>query len=218
MPKSGGGTGQAPCPPEPPGSSRGASVTRCQSPASPVRCSRVPSWGVAPARHGMAQHGIAWHSAAWHSTAWHGMMRCSTAQHAATWHGAAWHSMAQRGACCPLWGGCAWWGGSGRTVTPPLLVPGQQRHAGEGPGAGTAPVLLDVRVGLEVGAEVGSVGESPAAVGAGVGLLPCGTRVRAPPYPRSPRPPHPLLHCSHHLSLCLPQVLPRNPPNPSVPP
>lgn len=48
----------------------------------------------------------------------------------------------------------------------------QQRHAGEGLAAGGARVLLHVRVGLEVGAEVGSVRERPPAVLAGERLLP----------------------------------------------
>ena len=52
-----------------------------------------------------------------------------------------------------------------------LLVPRQERHAGEGLGAALALVLLGVRVRLQVGPQVGAVGEGPAAVRAGVGLL-----------------------------------------------
>lgn len=48
----------------------------------------------------------------------------------------------------------------------------EQRHAGEGPGTRLALVLLDVRVGLQVGPQVGAVREGPAAMRAGEGLLP----------------------------------------------
>lgn len=47
----------------------------------------------------------------------------------------------------------------------------EQGHSGEGSGTCLALVLLDIRVGLEVGPEVGAVGEGAAAVGAGEGLL-----------------------------------------------
>lgn len=52
----------------------------------------------------------------------------------------------------------------------------EQGHAGEGAGARLALVLLDIRVGLEVGPKVGAVGEGAAAVGAGEGLLPWGEK------------------------------------------
>ena len=47
----------------------------------------------------------------------------------------------------------------------------EQGHSGEGSGACLALVLLDIRVGLEVGPKVGAVGKGAAAVGAGEGLL-----------------------------------------------
>lgn len=63
-------------------------------------------------------------------------------------------------------------GSAGAPRAAGLLVLVEQRHAGEGPGARLALVLLDVRVGLEVGPQVGAVREGPAAVRAGEGLLP----------------------------------------------
>lgn len=69
---------------------------------------------------------------------------------------------------------------SGRSAGPPqaagLLVLVEQGHAGEGAGAGPALVLLHLRVGLQVGAQVGAVGEGAVAVGAGEGLLTWGQR------------------------------------------
>lgn len=47
----------------------------------------------------------------------------------------------------------------------------QQRHAAEGARTGPTLVLLDLGVGLQVGPQVGAVGEGPAAVGAGEGTL-----------------------------------------------
>lgn len=52
----------------------------------------------------------------------------------------------------------------------------EQGHAGEGPGARLALVLLDVRVRLEVRPQVGAVCKGAAAVGAGEGLLSWGER------------------------------------------
>ncbi|RUS88314.1 hypothetical protein EGW08_003952, partial [Elysia chlorotica] len=58
----------------------------------------------------------------------------------------------------------------GRTT--PLTVLSEQGHAGEGLPTARAPVLLHVRVGLEVGAQVGPVGERAATVAAPERLLP----------------------------------------------
>ena len=64
-----------------------------------------------------------------------------------------------------------WRGSSDRAGAAAVLVFLQQRHPGEGLGAVTAAVLLDVRVGLQVRPQVGPVGEGASAVGAGEGLL-----------------------------------------------
>lgn len=47
----------------------------------------------------------------------------------------------------------------------------QKRHATEGPGAGATLVLLHLRVGLHVGAQVGAIGEGPATVLTSKGAL-----------------------------------------------
>ena len=47
----------------------------------------------------------------------------------------------------------------------------EQGHSGEGSGARLALVLFDIRVGLEMGPQVGAVSEGAAAVGAGEGLF-----------------------------------------------
>lgn len=47
----------------------------------------------------------------------------------------------------------------------------QQGHAAEGPRAGAALVLLHLRVGLQVGTEVGAVSEGPVTVLTGEGAL-----------------------------------------------
>lgn len=47
----------------------------------------------------------------------------------------------------------------------------EQGHSREGPGARLALVFLDIRVGLEMGSQVGAVSKGAAAVGAGEGLL-----------------------------------------------
>lgn len=52
-----------------------------------------------------------------------------------------------------------------------LLVLVEQGHAGEGSGTGLALVSLHIRVGLEVGTQVGAVSKSTVAVGAGEWLL-----------------------------------------------
>lgn len=49
----------------------------------------------------------------------------------------------------------------------------QQRHAAEGPRTRTALVLLHLGVGLQVGAQVGAVGESPVTELTGKGTLTC---------------------------------------------
>lgn len=49
----------------------------------------------------------------------------------------------------------------------------QQRHAAEGPRTRTALVLLHLRVGLQVGTQVGAVGESPVTELTGKGTLTC---------------------------------------------
>ena len=49
---------------------------------------------------------------------------------------------------------------------------GQQTHAAEGLLAAGTRVLLVLQVGLQVGAQVGLVGEGAATLGAGEGLLP----------------------------------------------
>lgn len=54
-------------------------------------------------------------------------------------------------------------GSAGAPRAARLLVLVQQGHAGEGPRAGLALVLLDLRVCLQVGAQVGAVGEGAAA-------------------------------------------------------
>lgn len=60
---------------------------------------------------------------------------------------------------------------SGAGAAAGLLVARQERHAGEGLGTVPALVLLGVGVRLQVGPEIGAVGEGPAAVRARVGLL-----------------------------------------------
>lgn len=52
-----------------------------------------------------------------------------------------------------------------------LLMPKQQRHPGKGLGTAVTLVLLNVRMSLQMGTEVGAVCKCSAAVGAGVGLL-----------------------------------------------
>lgn len=47
----------------------------------------------------------------------------------------------------------------------------QKRHATEGPGAGATLVLLHLRVGLHVGAQVGAIGKGPATVLTSKGAL-----------------------------------------------
>lgn len=49
----------------------------------------------------------------------------------------------------------------------------QQRHAAEGARAGAALVLLHLRVRLQVGAQVGAIGECPVTVGTGEWALTC---------------------------------------------
>lgn len=84
-------------------------------------------------------------------------------------------------------------GSAGAARAARLLVLVQQRHAGEGAGAPRALVLLHVRVRLQVGTQVGAVGEGAAAVGAGEGLLTWrGQRqAGARPFPRGRPTPHP---------------------------
>lgn len=84
----------------------------------------------------------------------------------------AWRGVARHGTVPTVLSGVR--GGSGCPPAPPVLVPCQQCHAGEGPGAGTAPVPLGAQMGPQVGAEVGAVSEGSATVGTGVGLLPWG--------------------------------------------
>lgn len=47
----------------------------------------------------------------------------------------------------------------------------QKRHATEGPGAGATLVLLHLRVGLHVGAQIGAIGKGPATVLTSKGAL-----------------------------------------------
>lgn len=47
----------------------------------------------------------------------------------------------------------------------------KQGHAAEGPRAGATLVLLHLRVGLQVGAQVGAISEGPVAVLTGEGAL-----------------------------------------------
>lgn len=49
----------------------------------------------------------------------------------------------------------------------------QQGHAAEGPRAGGALVLLHFRVGLQMGAQVGSISKGPVAVLTSKGTLTC---------------------------------------------
>lgn len=62
---------------------------------------------------------------------------------------------------------------SGRheTGTAVVFMLGQEGHAREGLEAGLAAVLLDVRVGLEVGAQVAAIGKGAAAMSAAKGLF-----------------------------------------------
>jgi len=63
-------------------------------------------------------------------------------------------------------------GGSGVAArTSALRVLGQQGHPREGLGATGAGVLLDVRVGLQMGPQIRAIGEGPVAVLAAEGLL-----------------------------------------------
>lgn len=57
-----------------------------------------------------------------------------------------------------------------------FLMPCQERHAGEGLGAHSAPVLLGTSVSLQMGPQVGTVSKGPAAVRTGIGLLTCGRK------------------------------------------
>lgn len=65
---------------------------------------------------------------------------------------------------------------SGAGAAAGLLVTRQERHAGEGLGTGRALVLLGVGVRLQVGPEIGAVGEGPATVRTAVGLLTWGRK------------------------------------------
>lgn len=65
---------------------------------------------------------------------------------------------------------------SGARAAARFLVPSQERHAGEGLGAALALVFLGVGVCLQVGPEIGAVRKGPAAMRAGIGLLPWGRK------------------------------------------
>lgn len=69
---------------------------------------------------------------------------------------------------------------SGARAAARFLMSCQERHAGEGLGAALALVFLGVRVCLQVGSEIGAVCEGPAAMRAGIGLLPWGRKRGGP--------------------------------------
>lgn len=66
---------------------------------------------------------------------------------------------------------CLFQGGLGWGTTPRGAVFMQQGHAAEGPRARAALVLLHLWVGLQVGSQVGAVGEGPVAVLTSKGAL-----------------------------------------------